>query len=66
MIKRKGAAAIMVIILVSVCGWVSVIGLVIKPDFWVGSILSIVGGIAIGAGVAYLMKKWWVMGIQRG
>ena len=59
MIKRKGVAVIMAIILISVCGWVAVVGLVIKPPFWLGAILSIIGGIVIGTVVAYLIRRWW-------
>ena len=52
----------MAIILVPVCGWVAVVGLVIKPIFWVGALLSIGGGIVIGAVVAHLMWRWWFKG----
>jgi len=61
--KPKGAGTVLGIILVSVCGWVAIIGLVIKPGILVGSALSVVGGIAIGAAVAYLMWRWWFKGI---
>ena len=62
MIKPKGAGIVLGIILVSVCGWVAIVGLVIKPGILVGSALSVVGGIAIGAAVAYLMWRWWFKG----
>ena len=58
MIKGKGVATVMAIILISVCGWVAIIGLVIKPGILVGSALSVGGGMAIGAAVAYLMWRW--------
>ena len=56
----KSSGTLMAIILVSVCGWVAVVGLVIKPIFWVGALLSIGGGIVIGAVVAYLIRRWWL------
>lgn len=59
MLKLKGAGTVLGIILISVCGWVAIIGLVIKPGILVGSALSVVGGMAIGAAVAYLMWRWW-------
>ena len=62
MIKRKGAGVMMAIMLISVCGWVAIVGLVIKPGILVGSALSIVGGMAIGGVVAYLMRRWWFKG----
>ncbi|MBA7648587.1 hypothetical protein ES703_56375 [subsurface metagenome] len=58
----KGAGTLMAIILISVCGWVAVVALVIKPPFWLGSILSIIGGLAIGTVVAYLIRRWWFKG----
>ncbi|MBA7695286.1 hypothetical protein ES703_103909 [subsurface metagenome] len=64
MIKRRGPATVMGIMLISVCGWVALVGLVIKPNIWVGAALSIVGGIAIGAAVVYLMWRWWFREIQ--
>ncbi len=64
MIKLKGAAMVMAIMLISVCGWVAIVGLVIKPVFWVGAALSVVGGIAIGGGIVYLMWRWWFKGIE--
>lgn len=64
MIKPKGAGTVLGIILVSVCGWVAIIGLVIKPGILVGSALSVVGGVAIGAPVAFLLRRW--CGFRRG
>lgn len=64
MIKLKGAGMVMAIMLISVCGWVAIVGLVIKPVFWVGAALSVVGGIAIGGGIVYLMRRWWFKGIE--
>jgi len=62
MSKLKRARTLMAIILISVCGWVAVVGLVIKPNIWVGAALSIIGGVAIGGVVAYLIKRWWFKG----
>ena len=58
--KLKRARTLMAIILILVCGLVAVVGLVIKPPFWLGAILSIIGGIAIGTVVAYLIRRWWL------
>ncbi len=51
------AKTLMALILISVCAWVAVVGLVIKPPLWLGAILSIIGGIAIGTVVVYLIWK---------
>ena len=51
------------IILISVCGWVALVSLVLTDNFWIGSALSVVGGAAIGAAVAYLMRRWWFKGM---
>jgi len=61
----KSSRTLMAIIMVSVCGWAAVVGLVIKPIFWIGAVLSVAGGIAIGGVVAYLMRRWWLKGIER-
>ena len=57
--RLKSVGTLMAIIVISVCGWVAVVGLVIKPSIWVGAALYIVGGAAIETGVAYLIKRWW-------
>jgi hypothetical protein len=62
MVKPKGGATVMAIIVISVCGWVALV-IVLAPNFWVGSALSFSGGAAIGGGVAYLMWRWWFKGI---
>jgi len=59
MIKRKGAVTLMGVIFISVCGWVAIVAFVIQPNTWVGSALSLVGGVAIGGVVAYLIRSWW-------
>ena len=64
MIKLKGAGAVIGIMLVSVGGWAAIVALVIEPNIWVGSALSFGGGIAIGGGMAYLMRRWWFKGIE--
>lgn len=63
MVKPKGAATVMGLILISVCGWVALVSFVLAPNFWVGSALSFSGSAAIGGGVAYLMWRWWFKGI---
>ncbi len=65
MMRLKSAGTLMAITLISVCGWVAMVGLVTKPDIWVGSALSIIGGLAIGCAVAYLIRRWWFKGIAR-
>lgn len=65
MIKRKGVGMVMAIILVSICGWVALVTFALAPNFWVGSALSIAGGVAIGAAVAYLMRRWWFKRIPK-
>ena len=60
--NQVSSGILMTIILVSVCGWLAVVGLVIKPAFWVGALLSIGGSIVIGTVVAYLIKRWWFRG----
>jgi len=59
MIKQKGAVTLIGIITVLVCGWVAIVAFVIQPNIWVGSALSLVGGVAIGGVVAYLIRRWW-------
>jgi len=66
MIKPKGAGMMMAIILISVCGWVALVALVIEPNIWVGSALCLGGGSLIGLAVAYLMRRWWFKGIAGG
>ncbi|GAI51280.1 unnamed protein product, partial [marine sediment metagenome] len=53
MIKPKGAGTLLGIILASVCGWVAIVGLVIKPSILVGSALSVAGGAALGVVAAF-------------
>jgi len=65
MVKTKGAATVMGIILISVCGWVALITFVIQPNMWVGSALSVGGGMAIGVALAFLMRRWWFKGILK-
>lgn len=64
MIKPKGATTVMAIILISVCGWVALVALVIEPNIWVGSALCFVGGGLIGLAVAYLIRRWWLKGMR--
>ena len=55
----KSAGTLLAIILISVCGWAVLVALVIKPSLWLGALLSITGGTAIGTVVCYLMRRWW-------
>jgi len=50
---------LMGVIFIPVCGWVAIVTFVIQPNIWVGSALSLVGGVAIGGVVAYLIRRWW-------
>jgi len=63
--KKKGAGMMMTIMLVSLCGWVAIVGLVIKPDFVAGAFLSLAGGGTIGLIIVYLMRRWWFKGILK-
>lgn len=59
MMNIKTTRGLMAIILISMCGWVALVGLVIKPPLWLGAVLSIVGGAVIGTIVAFLIRRWW-------
>ncbi len=63
MMRLKSTGTLMAIIVISVCGWVAVVVLIIKPDIWTGAALSVAGGAVIGTVVAYLMRRWWFKGI---
>ena len=65
MIKRKGPATVLGIILFAAVGWAALVGLVLTDNIWVGAALSLAGGVAIGAAVAYLMRKWWFKGYEK-
>ena len=56
---------VMTIILISVCGWVAIVGLVIKPNIVAGAFLSLAGGSTIGLVIAWLMRRWWFKGIGK-
>lgn len=57
--KKKGAGMVMTILLVALCGWVSIVVFVIKAGLVAGAALSVVGGAVIGLVIAWLMKRWW-------
>jgi len=57
---RRKAEILMAGILVSVISWVVFIVFVVRPFFWVGAVLAIVGGVAMGAVVSYLILRWWL------
>lgn len=57
--RLKSTETLMAIILISLCGWTALIGLVVKPSFLVGAILAIAGGIAIGLVIVRLITCWW-------
>ncbi|GAH29195.1 unnamed protein product [marine sediment metagenome] len=65
MVKLKGAGAVLGIALISVCGWVALVGLVLTDNIWVGAALSVAGGATIGTAVAFLIRRWWFRGIER-
>jgi hypothetical protein len=58
--KLKTARSLMIIMLISVCGWTAIVGLVIKPPLWIGAGLSLGGGFAIGAVISFLIWRWWI------
>lgn len=58
--KLKSARTLMIIMLISVCGWTAIVGLAIKPPLWIGACLSIGGGFAIGAVISFLIWRWWI------
>ena len=66
MIKWKGVATLMGIILIPTAVWAAIVALVIKPDFWVAAALSLGVGAAIGGIVVFLMKRWWFKGRKEG
>lgn len=65
MMRLKSTGTLMAIILIAVCGWVAVVGLVIKPALWVGALLAIGGGAVIGCVVAYLIRRWWFIFLEK-
>jgi len=64
-LRLKSAGMLMAIILISVCSWAAIVVLLLQPNIWVGSALSLAGGAAIGVVVAYLMRRWWFKGIAK-
>jgi len=63
--KKKGAGMVMAIMLVAICGWVAIVGFVIKPDIAAGAFLCLAGGSAIGLVIAWLMRRWWFQRIPK-
>lgn len=66
MIKWKGAGAVTGLIVVGAAGWSAIVKFVLTDSFLVGSILSIVGGMAIGVVIAVLLRNWWFKGFEKG
>lgn len=66
MIKPRGPATVMAIILLAAAGWAAVVTFILATNLLIGAAWSLAGGIAIGAAVVYLMWRWWFKGIQRG
>lgn len=58
--RLKSAGTLMGIILIFLLAWVAIIGFVIRPNFWMGAVLALIGGTAIGLVVAYLIRRWWL------
>ena len=58
MIKLKGPGAVLGIILICAGGWAALITFLID-NFLIGAVVALAGGVAIGAVVAYLMRRWW-------
>lgn len=61
--RLKSAGTLMAIILIPLCVWVAIVGLVIKPGILIGAALSLAGGAVIGCVIAYLIRRWWFRGI---
>ena len=62
MIRRKSAGVVVGIIVIAAMGWVALVKFVLTDSILVGSGLSLAGGVAIGAGVALLLIRWWFKG----
>lgn len=65
MIKRKGPATVLAIILLAAIGWAALVTFVLATNLLTGAAWSLAGGVAIGAAVSYLMRRWWFKEIQR-
>ena len=59
-LRLKSAGTLMGIILIFLLAWVAIIGFVIRPHFWMGALLAILGGSTIGLVIAYLIRRWWL------
>lgn len=65
MIKLKSAGTLIGIILISAVGWAALVTFVLADNIWIGSALSIGGGVAVGVTVAFLIRRWWFRGIKK-
>jgi len=63
-IKRKGAATVLGIILIAAGGWVALVRLVLTDNFLIGAALSVAGSIVIGVAVSAFLLRWWFKGIE--
>ena len=62
MIRRKSAGVVVGIIVIAAMSWAALVKFVLTDSILVGSGLSLAGGVAIGAGVALLLRRWWFKG----
>jgi len=63
MIRLKGPATVLGIILLAAVGWAVVVTFFLATNFLTGAAFSLAGGVVIGVAVAYLIKRWWFKGI---
>lgn len=64
MIKWKGAGAVTGLIVVGAMSWVAIVNFILTDSFLMGSVLSVAGGMVIGAVIAVLLRKWWSKGLK--
>ena len=65
MIRRKGPATVLAIILLAAVGWATLVTFVLATNLLTGAAWSLAGGVAIGVGIAYLLKRWWFKGYEK-
>lgn len=60
MIKPKGPATVLGIILLAAVGWAAVVTFFLATNLLIGAAWLLAGGVAMGVAIAYLMRRWWV------
>ena len=61
----KRPAIVLALILFLALAWAAVVTFFLATNLWTGAVYSLAGGLVIGLGIAYLLKRWWFRGIQR-